>query len=417
MSPMPKDTSPDSTLALLMEGYHFIATRCENHNSDIFATRLMMEDFICMRGEAAARLFYDRERFARAGVTPDLVQDTLFGRGGVQGLDDEAHRHRKQIFMSLMTPENIQRLVGLVDEAWGNALVRWEDEEQMALLDTLHEVLCRAACRWAEVPLGEDEVNKRTDDMAAMIDSSGSVGLRHWRGKHARDEAERWIGGIVAAVRAGELQPSEGSACRLVAQYRDRYDQLLDEQVAAVEILNILRPIVAISRFLTFAALALHDHPECRARLMEDNEPDYPELFVQEVRRFYPFFPFLAARVRETFQWQGFEFPLGRKVLLDIYGTNRHPGLWPEPEAFRPERFREWNGSAFNFIPQGGGDHYHNHRCPGEWITIEVMKLGVRWLTRGMRYQIPEQDLQVRMSRLPALPKSRFLISGVQRLS
>jgi len=124
----------------------------------------------------------------------------------------------------------------------------------------------------------------------------------------------------------------------------------------------------------------------------------------------------VAARVREPFEWQGFEFPLGHKVLLDLYGTNHHPEIWPEPEAFRPERFLEWDGSAFNFIPQGGGDHYRNHRCPGEWITIEVMKLGVNLLTRAMRYQVLEQDLRVRLSRLPAVPKSRFLVSGVQRV-
>ena len=45
-----------------------------------------------------------------------------------------------------------------------------------------------------------------------------------------------------------------------------------DERVAAVELLNLLRPTVAIARFIVFAALALHLHPEWRARVAEDEE-------------------------------------------------------------------------------------------------------------------------------------------------
>src|SRR3546814_10555834 len=59
---------------------------------------------------------------------------------------------------------------------------------------------------------------------------------------------------------------------------------------------------------------------------------------------------------------------------LDLHGTNRDRRSWDAPEEFRPERFRRWDGSPFNFIPQGGGSHDLNHRCPGEWITIELMK-------------------------------------------
>src|SRR3546814_3503026 len=78
------------------------------------------------------------------------------------------------------------------------------------------------------------------------------------------------------------------------------------------------------------------------------------------------------ARTRHKFEWNGHRFPGGRQVMLDLYGTNRDPRTWDAPEEFRPERFRRWDGNPFNFIPQGGGNHDLNHRCPGEWITIEL---------------------------------------------
>ena len=70
-------------------------------------------------------------------------------------------------------------------------------------------------------------------------------------------------------------------------------------------------------------------------------------------------------------------------MLLDLYGTDHDSRIREEPEAFRPDRFRGWDGSAFNFIPQSGGDHFANHRCAGEWVTIELMQRAVLLLTES----------------------------------
>src|SRR3546814_10231988 len=64
------------------------------------------------------------------------------------------------------------------------------------------------------------------------------------------------------------------------------------------------RPTVAIARYVIFAALALHRRPDCRERLIAGSDAER-EAFVQEVRRFFPFFPFVGGRVREGFDWRG----------------------------------------------------------------------------------------------------------------
>jgi fatty-acid peroxygenase len=69
-SPIPHDKSPDSTLALLLDGYTFISKRCHRYHSDIFETRLMLQKAICMMGEEAARVFYQANRFTRRGAMP-----------------------------------------------------------------------------------------------------------------------------------------------------------------------------------------------------------------------------------------------------------------------------------------------------------------------------------------------------------
>lgn len=58
---------------------------------------------------------------------------------------------------------------------------------------------------------------------------------------------------------------------------------------------------------------------------------------------------------------------------------------------FRPDRFRRREGSAFDFITQGGDDHHREHRCAGEWVKIELVKGPVRLLAESVRYEVPEE--------------------------
>ncbi|WFE31664.1 cytochrome P450 [Micromonospora sp. WMMD975] len=413
MSTMPSDRSPDSTLAFRREGYRFVGTRCDRFGTDIVQARLLLEPTICLRGREAAELFYDEERFVRRGAMPKRGQRTLTGVGGVQGLDGPAHRVRKAMFTSIMTPAAVRRLGDLFDDEWQARISAWAEHGPVVLYDEVGRMLTRAVWAWAGVPLAGTDVRRRTAEMHAMIEGPAALGPTHWRGLVARRRAERWAGELIEEVRAGAVPAPEGSALRVVAGHRDEWGRPLPRRIAAVELLNVLRPTVAVDRYVVFAALALHDHPHWHDRVRGDDAAT--EQFVQEVRRHYPFFAVTAARVRRSFEWQGYAFPQGRRVLLDLYGTNHHPRLWPEPERFRPERFAGWRDDPFGFVPQGGGDHQAGHRCAGEWITIELMKRAVANLTGAMSYRVPPQDLALDLGMMPTLPPSGLVVDGVRR--
>ena len=370
----------------------------------------MFERVICMQGMEAAELFYGNGaiRFTRVGALPWTTLKLLTDRGSVQQLDGDAHRHRKQMFMSLMAPEAIGALAEETERQWQGRLRAWQAMDQLVLFHELHEILCRAVCAWGGVPLAEAEVGQRTREFAAMIDAAGAVGPWNWLAILLRRRTERWIEGLVRQVRTRDLAPPEGSALEVIARYRDLHGDLLTPEAAAVELINVLRPTIAVARFTTFAALALHEHPGVREALRRGADGKL-ERFVQEVRRFYPFFPVVGGRVREPFDWRGQHFEAGTWFLFDLYGTNRDGRIWSEPDVFSPDRFDDWGGSPFDFVPQGGGDHYIGHRCPGEWLCIELMKTLVRLLLEA-DYRVPEQDLRIDMSRMPAIPKSRFVI-------
>lgn len=422
MANIPVEPGLDSTLGLLRDGYRFIGKRCDRMETNVFQTRLRLEKTICMRGAAAAEVFYDNAKFSRKNAAPSRLKKTLLGEGGVQGLDGASHRQRKQIFMGLMTPERLQQLSDLTLHHCRQYAQLWQQQDQVVLFEQINEILCRSVCAWSGVPLPEADVARRTLEMAALIDGAGGLGLRYLRGVQARQRLEAWIADVIEQVRWSKTDPSgssqqlqvpEQTAAAAFALHRDANGNLLDTAIAAVDLINVLRPTVAIGRYVVFAALALHQHPSCYSKL-KGHDPNYTTPFIQEVRRFYPFFPFAAARTCEGFDWQDYHFPKNTLVLLDLYGTNHDANHWQEPDRFWPERFSQWQENAFDFIPQGGGNYNENHRCAGEWLTIKLMEQVLNFLVNELEYDVPPQNLEVKLSRFPTLPESGFVMEKVR---
>ncbi|MDT0643498.1 cytochrome P450 [Zunongwangia sp. F363] len=398
----------DSTLGILREGYPFFQKKFEKQNTDVLKTRLLLRKTLVVRGEEGAEIFYDQQKFKREGATPSRFKKTLFGKKGVQGLDGKEHVVRKKLFMQCMSRDSISSLQHHFEVLWRMQIPEWRTKEEIVLFDEVEKILTQAGCQWVGVPLPEKDIRLRTNQLSELIDSSGGVGLRHYKGRRARKKAEKWIEALVDKIRKENKQnPEEASILGKFSLHRDLNGKLLDKKIVAVEILNLIRPIVAIARYIVFSAMALHEHPQYYKRLRGKHE-NLDLYFVQEVRRFYPFFPFVAAMVKEKFSWNGVSFKKGRRVLLDLYATNHDERNWTNAGIFYPERFADWDGSAFNFIPQGGGDHNHNHRCAGEWITINITRAAINLLVKEMDYEVPKQDLQIKMSRIPAIPGSRF---------
>ncbi len=410
---IPREEGIDHSLSLVREGYMYILNKRRSFNSDIFETRLLGKKAICMGGKEAAELFYDPEKFKRKDAAPNRVQQTLLGKNGVQALDGQAHKHRKEMFMSIMSPAELSRLTDITKKQWTSAASKWEAADKVILYEETKEILFRTACEWAGVPVQESEIKNLANYFASMFESAGAIGPKHWMGRNARNNAEKWMKELIEKVRQGTVTPPENTALYRFAWHRELDGNLLDIEIATVEVINILRPIVAIAIFINFIALAVHHYPKEREKLQIGDEK-YAEMFIQEVRRFYPFFPFLQALVKKDFIWNGYQFEKGTLTLLDLYGTNHDPKIWDNPDVFNPARFSNWQESPFEFIPQGGGDYLGGHRCAGEWVTIEIMKVSLNFLVNEITYEFPDQDHSYNMVNIPSIPRSKIVIKNVK---
>ncbi|MGP4073986.1 cytochrome P450 [Piscibacillus sp. B03] len=405
---IPKETGIDHSIELLKEGYNFILNRVEKFDSRVVQTRLLGEKAICMVGKNEAELFYDTDKFFREEAAPSRVQKTLLGVGGVQGLDGEEHRHRKAMFMSFMTRDSLNEVQNLTKREWERVFAH--SPEEVNIYETAKIVLTRVALNWAGVPYKEVEIKNWSKRLSPLFEMAANIGPKHIKSRRSRKKLEQTLQGLVKKLREGQLDVNQSSPFYNVSMHRDSDGNLLDPHVAAVEILNLIRPIVAIAVYVDFTLLAVYEHPDQVCEIQ--NGHIQSQHFIQEVRRYYPFFPFAVARVKKDFTWNGFDFKKNTMTLLDLYGTNHDPTIWESPNEFKPSRFKEWQESPFNFIPQGGGEFDFGHRCAGEWLTIDVMRVTLEYFLHEINFRFPEQNPEYDMNDIPPVPGVMIHLKG-----
>jgi fatty-acid peroxygenase len=399
----------DQTATLLVQGYGFLPDLRRAHGSDVVPLRLLGRRAVAACGPQWAEQFYDDELFERAGVVPEPVQGTLMGHGSVHGLDREDHLRRRSLFTSALAGDGgAARLASYAAQEWESAQQGWVPGARINLFEESSRLLLRAVWRWAGLPdLTAAEADRAAADMVAMVDGFGSVGVRHVRSRRARLRQERLLADVVDRVRSGAAEAAPDTALAALTGHHDRDGDLLPARTAAVEVLNFVRPTVAVAWFVSFAGHALAHWPETVAGLEAGSART--RAFTHEVRRFYPFAPFVAARARQELRWESEQIRRGDLVLLDLYGQNHHQTLWPEPYRFAPSRFLDLDLGHFDLVPQGGGDPQTSHRCPGEPAAVDLLETLVPLLAR-LDHRVPPQDMTIPLRRVPTRPRDGVVL-------
>ena len=384
-------------LRLLVNGYESIERlRAASGGTDWFAARMLGRRALVVRGEEGARLFYDNDLVTRRGAIPAPVRLLLFGRGAVHGLNGPDHRDRKQMFLSLVDTSSARRLSDDVAARLEQRASAWSGREQVRLFEELVEVYGTAVIQWAGIDVTEDQARSISGELALIVDAFGVRGTSHVRGYIARFRANRWARRLIAEVRRGS-RPGQGTVLGEIAG-----SARLSERVAAVELLNVLRPTVAVAYFGAFAAHALDRNPEWKGRLRAADPVDL-RAFELELRRCYPFVPLLTGRFVKNHAWNDATFPRRSFIVLDVIGTNQDPRRWPRPTTFDPQRFVVREPDAFEYVPQGGGDPADGHRCPGEPLAQGILQATIERLA-GLEFELAPQSRVVPLRRVPSLP-------------
>lgn len=398
----------DATPSFLRRGFTFISWHCDRLGTDAFRARLLGRQMVFLRGLEAAELIYDRELFDRNGVVPTSAQHLLQDEQSVQTLGGSEHGRRKELFVAIGARH--ASLAKVFGEHFDRALTRWRDGAPVILYDEAVQLLGRSVLDWAGAAGDDDTDRAVSGQLGEMVEQAGSFGPENWLARGRRLRTEAWARAVIRAARQSDPQsedPDEPSVVRLIATHRDQDGELLSDNTAAVELLNILRPVVANALFVTFAAMLLHQHPDVVDELADGRVAALD--VAQEVRRVTPLFPAIGGTALRDCRWREEPIAKGTRVLVDLYGTNQNPDVWDRPQVFDPRRFRDDHAAAGRLVPQGFGDVATGHRCPGEDISLALLATAIELLA-GTTYAVPAQDLSVDLAKMPALPKSRMVI-------
>ena len=154
--------------------------------------------------------------------------------------------------------------------------------------------------------------------------------------------------------------------------------------------------------------------PEIYARLRAEvrdagDDPEqlaalpYLDATVKEVMRLRPVIPLVGRVLQKPYTLCGYDLPAGTSVAACIYLTHLNPEVYPEPDAFRPERFLGVQPDPAAWLPFGGGIR----RCVGAAFALYEMKIVLGTILASCDLELAEQR-----PRAHATPRDHVLAGG-----
>lgn len=292
----------------------------------------------------------------------------VLGEHGTLLLDGKAHLQRRKLILPPFHGERLERYRDMFAEVAAEHIARWPRGEPFALLPKMQSITLELIMR---VVYGEDEDITRLKHLAtAMTDLAAAgqnrLGMIPW----LRHDVGRWSPmGMFMRVR----ERVDRVLYEEIARRRERggldarhdvFSMLLQTDMTDLELRDELMTILIAGHETTTTALAwaferLLRHPGMYERLRTDER--WAEAVASETLRLRPPVPIVARRVKEDYQLDGRTIPAGENLAPCIWLTHRRPDVYPDPYAFKPERFLEKGPETYSWLPFGGG----TRRCVG----------------------------------------------------
>jgi cytochrome P450 len=157
-------------------------------------------------------------------------------------------------------------------------------------------------------------------------------------------------------------------------------------------------------------------HPAAYERLRDvarsDDDPDgYVEATIHEGMRSRPVIPIIGRRVTVPWQLGEYRVPAATSVLMSILLLHHRDDLYPDPFAFRPERFIGRKPGTYTWIPFGGGIR----RCLGSALAMAEQRVVLREVTRRTDLHAPDpRPERARHRNVTMIPSAgaRVVMSG-----
>jgi cytochrome P450 len=329
------------------------------------------------------------------------ILERLVGKHSVILLDEQPHLEQRKLLLPAFHGERMQRLSGLMEELAEDELASWPCGEVVELHPRLQrltlEIILRAVFgleRGAQL----ERLRDLLSEVLAFSQNPLSMLPRppRWltvRGPIARQDrllasVDELIFELIAERRRDAGEGEDVLALLLNAEHED------GSPMSPTELRDELMTALVAGHETTASQLAwgferLAREPTVLERLHEQlDDPDdaYLTATIHEILRHRPVLPHAEPRLTmRPVEIGGFLYPPGVMLAAYAHLVHHDPTIYPEPHAFRPERFLGQAPGTYTWIPFGGG----RRRCLGASFALLEMKLVVRAMLRRFELEPP----------------------------
>jgi cytochrome P450 len=205
---------------------------------------------------------------------------------------------------------------------------------------------------------------------------------------------DRQLYDAIRRRRAAGRQPGRNDVFSLLLEARDEDGQPLTDEELRDELLTLVlagHETTANSLAWTFERLLRW--PAAYASLRdavrsEDGEAadEYVEATVYEGMRVRPVIPMVIRLAKRPWQLGEYVLPASTPVAVAIVALHHREDVYPDPHAFRPERFLGRKPGTYTWVPFGGGIR----RCLGAALAMAEQKIVLRAIARRTDLVAPD---------------------------
>jgi cytochrome P450 len=362
---------------------------CQAKCGDFFTLHPQKGRWIVVTADPATikEVFTGDPNLLHAGAGNVPLQPIL-GSRSVLLLDGAEHLRQRRLMLPSFHGERMRLYADVMRAAAERAIEEWPRGRRFDVLPSMQaitlEVILRAVFGISEPERREvvgaplramlDMVASRRRVLALALTAGRTGPLSPWgRFVAARRRADELLHAEIAARRDDPVERDDVLSLLLAARDEDG-NALSDE-----ELRDELMTLLVAGHETTATALAwtlerLARHPEALEGVVAEQRAGGEELLdatIKETLRLRPVVPAVARQLQAPMTFGGWDLPAGVNIAPSIYLLHRRPDLYPDPLAFRPQRFLERSYGTYEWIPFGGGVR----RCLGASFALFEMRV------------------------------------------
>jgi cytochrome P450 family 135 len=368
---------------------------------DVFTVALRSgETFVVLaHPDAVKEVFTGDPDLLRAGEGNRVLLPVL-GKHSVLLLDGAEHLRQRKLLLPPFHGERMQRYAQIIEEAAEREIATWPSGEPLRLAPRMQEITLEVIMRAVFGVTDATEVAHLRRVLLkvlewltsppmllalATISPERISGFKSFRGA-LRPVDDALFAEIARRRTAPDLAEREDILSMLL-QARDEDGEGLSDRELRDQLLTLLiAGHETTANGLSWAFERLMRTPAAYERARDDargGDGSYLDAVTKEILRMRPVLPMVARRLSRPATIAGHDLPAGCDVAPSIYLVHHREDVYPEPDAFRPERFLDTKPGTYTWLPFGGGVR----RCIGASFALFEMQAVLGAVLRGVDLQ------------------------------